>query len=74
VSILLTVLLLIVVLGTVFAFARLYVRRSTRGTATQAANLFSSYPDDTPAPDEANFASPRILGSAGGTQDTTIKT
>jgi hypothetical protein len=46
-SILLTILILIVVLGTVFAFARIYVRKSTRGSATQAANLFSSYPEST---------------------------
>jgi hypothetical protein len=62
-SILLTGLILVVVLGTVLAFARIYVRKSTRGSATQAANLFSAYPATTPAPDEENVASPRIIGA-----------
>lgn len=65
-SILLTIVALVVVLGIVFAFARLYVGRTTRGSATQAANLFSSYPESRPAPDEENDASPRVIGGHQG--------
>jgi hypothetical protein len=62
-SVLLTIVILLVVLGTVFAFARIYVRKATRGSATQAANLFTSYPETNPAPDEENVAAPRVIGA-----------
>ena len=62
-SILLTILGVVVVLGILFAFARIYVRKSTRGSATQAVNLFNAYPETRPAPDEENVTSPKISGA-----------
>ena len=61
-SILLTIVALLILLGVVFVFARFIVRRATRGSATQAANLFSSYPESRPVRDEENDAAPRIVG------------
>lgn len=61
-GILLTIVILVVLLGGVFAFAREITRRATRGTATQAANLFSRYPESRPVPDEENEAPPRLIG------------
>jgi hypothetical protein len=67
---LLTIVIVVVLVGAVLTFARLVVRRATRGTATQAANLFG-YPEGRQSPDEENLDSPqeRLL-RAGSDQDT----
>jgi hypothetical protein len=62
-GILLTIVLLVVLFGGVFAFATLIVRRATRGSSTQAANLFSRYPESRPVPDEENSTPPRVIAS-----------
>jgi hypothetical protein len=67
-GILLTIVALVVLLGGVFTFAHFVVRRSTRGSATQAANLFSRYPESRPLPDDENTAPPRIVG--GGPRES----
>lgn len=61
-NILVTIVALVILLGVVFAFARLIVRRATRGSASQAANLFSSYPESRPVREEENDTAPRIVG------------
>jgi hypothetical protein len=61
-GILLTVVILVVLLGGVLAFARVITKRATRGTASQAANLFTRYPESRSAPDEENTRPPRLIG------------